>query len=190
MPFMAGARRRDARVVRTRRAILDSFHGLRSRPFDAIRVADIVGAAGVGRSTFYEHFRGKDEVLKHAAAWVFAALADAVTGKGGTARIRHVVEHFRENRCAARGRLAGERICRWLAEAIEERLAAMCRARGATTVVPLRLAATQIAAGQIALVRAWLAGRDPCTSEALAIAIQRTSRTVASSLMSPPDAPR
>lgn len=178
-----GAPRCDARVVRTRSAIIDSFNGLRSHRYDAIRVADIIGRAGIGRSTFYEHFRGKDDVLRQAAAWAFAALADAVTGTGDTARLRHVIEHLRENRCAARGRLAGERVCRWLAETIEERLVSMCGAQSAVATIPVRLAAMQIAAAQIALLRAWLAGRDPCPTEALAAALARTSRAMASALL-------
>jgi AcrR family transcriptional regulator len=178
-----GCPRHDARVARTRDAIIDSLNGLRSHPYDAIRVADIIGRAGIGRSTFYEHFRGKDEVLKHAAAWAFAALADAVTGQDDTAPLRHVIEHLRQNRCASRGRLAGERVCRWLSETIEDRLVSICRARNTATTVPVRLAAMQIAAAQIALVRAWLAGRDPCPAEALATALKQTSQAMASVLL-------
>ncbi|HEX5135715.1 MAG TPA: hypothetical protein VFY93_01995 [Planctomycetota bacterium] len=121
-------------------------------------------------------------MLRHAAAWALEALADAVTGEGGTGPLRHVLEHLRQNRCAARGRLAGERVCRWLAEVIEVRLATTC-AQGATTIIPVRIAATQIATAQLALIRAWLSGRDPCPTDAIVDALARTSRAMATAVL-------
>jgi AcrR family transcriptional regulator len=178
---MAGERH-DPRVVRTRGAIVKSFNGMfPTRPYDTIRVADIIEKAGIGRSTFYEHFRGKDEVFKHAAAWVLAALADAVTVAADPALLRHLVEHLRENRRVARERLTGEparQFGRWLAEAIAVRLPV-------PPIIPVRLAAEQIATAQIALLRAWLDGRNPCSAEALATALARTSRAMATAVTPP-----
>ena len=52
--------RQDRRVARTRGAIVDSFnHLVRERPYESIQVPDILDEAGVGRSTFYEHFRNR-----------------------------------------------------------------------------------------------------------------------------------
>lgn len=56
----------DRRVVRTREALYDALVGLiRERDYDAITVADILERADVGRSTFYAHFTGKDDLLAH-----------------------------------------------------------------------------------------------------------------------------
>jgi AcrR family transcriptional regulator len=168
---MAGSRTRDA--------IVESFKGMfPERPYDEIRVADIIEGAGVGRSTFYEHFRGKDEVFRQAAEWLLHVLADAATPEGDVARIRHVVEHLRDNRRVARERLAGDpgrQFARWIADAIEPRIAA--------TLVPAPMAATAIATAQVALLRAWLDARDPCPSAALAAAIVRMSRAMASAVI-------
>ena len=55
----------DRRVERTRVAILGAFRDLvLTRGYDPISVRDIVDAAGVGRSTFYEHFDDKDDLFQ------------------------------------------------------------------------------------------------------------------------------
>lgn len=54
----------DRRVQRTRTALYDALVELiRERNYDTIRVEDILARADVGRSTFYTHFRSKDELL-------------------------------------------------------------------------------------------------------------------------------
>ncbi len=55
----------DRRVARTRRALRDALAALlHEKPYDAIGVQDILDRADVGRSTFYTHFRDKDELLE------------------------------------------------------------------------------------------------------------------------------
>lgn len=55
----------DRRVVRTRNALYDALVALiRERDYDTIRVEDILDRANVGRSTFYAHFKSKDELLE------------------------------------------------------------------------------------------------------------------------------
>lgn len=47
----------DGRRQRTRQAITDALIRLMSdQRYSAIRTTDLIQAAGVGRSTFYEHF--------------------------------------------------------------------------------------------------------------------------------------
>jgi AcrR family transcriptional regulator len=54
----------DRRVNRTRTALYDAIVALmREKPYGEIGVQDILGRADVGRSTFYAHFRSKDELL-------------------------------------------------------------------------------------------------------------------------------
>ncbi|HEX8169226.1 MAG TPA: helix-turn-helix domain-containing protein [Thermoanaerobaculia bacterium] len=54
----------DPRVERTRDALGDALLGLMSeRPFEAITVQDVLDRAGVGRSTFYAHYRDKEDLL-------------------------------------------------------------------------------------------------------------------------------
>src|SRR4249919_346456 len=69
----------DRRVARTRQALLQAFVALMfERNYRTISVADIAQRADVGRSTFYEHFGGKDEILLKSMEWMFATLADCV----------------------------------------------------------------------------------------------------------------
>ena len=66
----------DRRAVRTRGAIHRAFAALAlQRGYEAIRVDDICSQAGVGRSTFYAHYAGKDDLLRR----VFDHLRHALT---------------------------------------------------------------------------------------------------------------
>jgi AcrR family transcriptional regulator len=52
------------RASRTRAALLASGRALfAQRPFDAVAIDDIVGAAGVAKGTFYNHFTDKDALI-------------------------------------------------------------------------------------------------------------------------------
>jgi AcrR family transcriptional regulator len=51
-------------VRRTRDALGDALVALiTERPFDAITVQDVLDRAGVSRSTFYTHYRDKNDLL-------------------------------------------------------------------------------------------------------------------------------
>jgi AcrR family transcriptional regulator len=55
----------DRRVVRTRRKLHKALVSLiHTKNYDAITVEDICAAAGVGRSTFYAHYTGKDDLKR------------------------------------------------------------------------------------------------------------------------------
>src|SRR5262249_17076016 len=58
------ARKLDRRVERTRRRLGSALWDLlQEHPVDAITVQQVLDRADVGRSTFYAHFRGKDDLL-------------------------------------------------------------------------------------------------------------------------------
>jgi AcrR family transcriptional regulator len=63
----------DPRVTRTRRAILDAVETLAAGD-DTITVAAIVRTAGIGRSSFYTHFSGIDELAVAVLSGVFQAI--------------------------------------------------------------------------------------------------------------------
>jgi AcrR family transcriptional regulator len=176
----------DRRVERTRKALLDAFVSLVVvRPYDQIKVADIILRANVGRSTFYEHFRDKDAILTHSIQGPFALLAKAVDPGSDVGSVRTVLEHFWSVRHASGGILGGSArrpVGRILAAMIHDRLTARAKTRGGATASPetRRLLALVLAEAQLGAITAWLAGDVTCTAATLAEVIHRTARASAS----------
>jgi AcrR family transcriptional regulator len=68
----------DRRAVRTRKALLGALIGLIQRKdYEAITIQDILDEADVGRSTFYAHYTGKDDLLRGGFKTLRAQLAQA-----------------------------------------------------------------------------------------------------------------
>ena len=54
----------DRRAQRTQNLIFSAFADfVQSKRYDRFSVTDIIERAGVGRSTFYDHFSDKNDVL-------------------------------------------------------------------------------------------------------------------------------
>lgn len=137
---LSGARL-DARVRKSRDALGDALVALmREKAFDEITVQDVLDRAGVSRSTFYQHFRDKDDLFDSDAGEFFEQLANALRLQGDRSDrvfpLREFFEHVREMesfiaRLATSGKLhdnmalARERF----ATGIELRLAGLVRAR-------------------------------------------------------------
>lgn len=167
----------DRRVSRTRAALIGAYNRLILSRRRNIRVADIVAEANVGRSTFYEHYQGADDIHLQALARPFATLADAAAGDGDVAALTGLLAHFWENRQLARDSIMGrmqDKVTRLLATMVEERIAAA----GDTTAIPLKLAALQLAEAALAPVRGWVTAEAPCSAEALAAAICGAGRAL------------
>lgn len=145
----------DRRIRRTRASISDAFVRLMfSRRYDAIRTADVIAEAGVGRSTFYEHFRNKDEVLVAVIDPLFIPLADAAAGRGDVYRVQAMLEHLWEQRSLGRTLFAPA-----LLDKLQRKLAAMTAARlGDGDGAVNALIAAGAAAGQMAILRQWMTG--------------------------------
>jgi AcrR family transcriptional regulator len=177
----------DRRIERTREAIAGAFNALifEGRRYDRIRVADLIARAGVGRSTFYEHYRGKDDVLAETIRHPFAMLAAAVDRDARVSTLRDVLEHFHENRVQAKAIFAGRarrRVARVLASMVEERLRLRAQSRGTATPVSIGIAAVAIAEGQLAAIVAWGAGDVAGDAARLADVLHRIAQATASDL--------
>jgi AcrR family transcriptional regulator len=156
----------DRRKARTRQAITGALTRLIfERRYSAIRTADLIEAAGVGRSTFYEHFRSKDDVLVAVIDPLFTPLADAAVGRGGVVVVQAILAHIWDQRASARQLFEPP-----LAARLHRKLAAMIEVRldPAGGRVPAGLIATACAAATLATLRAWLAGETPCAAPDLA----------------------
>ena len=169
----------DKRVQRTRKALLGAFFGLvLERRYEEIKVADIFERAGVGKSTFYEHFSGKDGILGSSLKGPFDVLADAAQRTDNTAQLIMLLEHFWANRAMARGILHGtvrRKTTAVLVDLIERRLVMDGVDKSASLIIPSRLAAIQLAESLLALITAWLTGEAQCSADALALALRRTA---------------
>lgn len=155
----------DRRVQRTRKAVFDALTRLIfEKRYTAIRTADLIAGAGIGRSTFYEHFRGKDDVLIAVIDPILLPLASAATGRGSQAALRATLEHVWTRRALARVLFEPP-----LLPKLQRKLAGMIEARMAVTHdgPPVALVATGAAAGQLAVLRMWLAGEASCPVDAL-----------------------
>src|SRR5208337_4703375 len=63
-PVPVSAPKLDRRVRRTRDALGDALLTLmQEKPFESIIVQHVLDRAGVGRSTFYAHYRDKDDLF-------------------------------------------------------------------------------------------------------------------------------
>lgn len=175
------AEAKDRRARRTQAAVLGAFNQLfLGRRTRRIRAADLIAEAGVGRSTFYDHYSSADEVLLEALRQPFATLADAAAGQGDPASTRWLVAHFWENRQRGRELFDNpqmrERISRLLTAMIAERLA------NTSLALPTELAATQLAEAALAPLRAWTRGEAPAKPEAMAESLVRTGKALREAL--------
>jgi AcrR family transcriptional regulator len=154
----------DRRIRRTRAAISDAFIRLMfSRRYDTIRTADVIAEAGVGRSTFYEHFRNRDDVLVAVIDPLFVPLAEAAAGRGDVWRMQAMLEHLWDQRSLGRMLFAPA-----LLDKLQRKLAAMIAARLEEDDAPTALIAAGAAAGQLAMLRQWMTGEVACPAADLA----------------------
>lgn len=177
----------NRRVQRTRLELLAAFRNLVfERAYDKIRVADISRKADVGRSTFYEHFESKNDILEHSLIALLTVLAEAIGQPQVPENLRSLCEHFWENRSAARPMLSGATRCvvsQLLSELVKERLALLLSSTpGATPLLPLDFIASHLAENQLALIDSWLTG-GCCSPEAFAHALHATTNASASALL-------
>ncbi|MRL68445.1 TetR family transcriptional regulator [Brevundimonas sp. SPF441] len=164
----AGMQEGDGRRARTRQAIMDALTRLMSeRRYSAIGTTNVIETAGVGRSTFYEHFQSKAAVLEAIVEPILTPLALAGSGLGNTARLKVLLDHLWERRALTRRLFEPP-----LRARLQRRLAASIEARIASGAAhPPSLVAIGAAAAQFAMIHTWLSGDVSCRSEALADAL-------------------
>jgi AcrR family transcriptional regulator len=163
----------DRRVARTSQALLQAFIALvQEKSYASIRVADIVERADVGRSTFYDHFGGKDAMLLASMGWIFAILAGAADPATPRDRVESLVHHFWGNRRLARAVMAPP-IERKLRRALTDAIADVLGGDPASR----RLDAVRIAAGQLGLLDAWTRGEVTAEQGQIADALIAIART-------------
>lgn len=90
-------KKESRRTKRTRKLIEDALMSLMlEKRYDKITVQDIIDRADVGRSTFYVHFDGKEDLLTSDFEHIFASLSQQIdVDKGNKNEVFSTVELFK-----------------------------------------------------------------------------------------------
>lgn len=172
------SKRTDRRVVRTRDRLGDAIVSLvQEKPFEAITVQEVLDRAQVGRSTFYAHFRDKDDLFLSDADEFLETMAMELSRADDpsdrVAPVRELFAHVGEQRRLYAALVESGKVHDFLdlarehfARGIERRLAERPRSRG----IPKekRGALAQGCAGALlSLLTWWLDQRKPASPEAM-----------------------
>lgn len=161
---------------RTRQALTFALAELvMEKRYGAITIQDLLDRADVGRSTFYAHYRGKDDLLLRSFERMLEGL-DAAMDRDGPERprvapVRELFRHVGEFRNFHRGLAAARMLDRVyqagtdvLTETIARRIAAL-PSRSGYVAVPVPVVARASAGALFALLRWWVDHGAPYTPE-------------------------
>ena len=94
----------DLRIRKTRRAIRSGLvKACEAQPYEHVSVADICRVSVVSRTTFYDHYTGKDALLAEVVAFLLEDITPALEGlwcgEGGDSRAvaRHLADIYARN---------------------------------------------------------------------------------------------
>jgi AcrR family transcriptional regulator len=152
------------------------------RGYSDLAPTEVAERADVGRSTLYSHFSGLDELLAHSLEKHLSTLAQCTLKPDLDTALVSLMEHFWEQRAAARPILRGDAasaISRSLSQKLEAGLLAIHRSRRAQGALSASLAAVQLSSGHLATLDAWLSGRAPASPEQVARLLQATTYAAA-----------
>jgi AcrR family transcriptional regulator len=181
------AMKADRRAQRSRTALMTTFVDLLlSEGYDAVTVERIAERANVGRSTFYLHYTGKDDILKQSMMRPSSHLATVVGCDLTPDILVPVLNHFFQQRKTNRVFFISPIRPLWvkcLAEMIEPRLALVARHGRGRPVLPLPLIALQLAEAQIGLIAGWLMATSATKPEAVAESLIASTRAITAALL-------
>jgi AcrR family transcriptional regulator len=161
----------DRRAMRTRTALHEAMIGLvLTRDYEAISVSDIADRANVGRSTFYTHFTGKDDLVRNAAEHLRDMLVAHQRPAARAGRkaapfgfscflFEHTRQQLRLYRALVKGRAGAiilDNLRRVVADFIREDLKALRAATDAADAVPLEAAVQFLVGGFMSMLTWWL----------------------------------
>lgn len=177
----------DRRTAKTRTALDAAFvELLMERGYAALNVSIIADRANVGRSTFYEHYRTKADLLRDSLRTPFAVLADLVAPTLPPARVVALLAHLRTHQQVSRV-LLGWPTRPLLGQALASLIIAqLARRPGHRPLLPVEIIARQLADAQLALLDFWIAGRPACTAGDMAAALSRSSAALIAALTHTP----
>lgn len=166
----------DPRAIRTREKLVGAFHeAIRNSDPSDMSVSALARAAGVNRTSFYEHFSSPEDLAIHALSELFDVISNAdiamraehaVTGAEASRRaladIVGFVSRQKDSYARVLGPGAAPRLLHAVAGAFTERTVQALEPMGVRppTADP-RTTAQFLAGGVLGVIGAWLADPDP-----------------------------
>ncbi len=162
----------DRRRRKTRAAIFSAFEGLLAeRSYASITVRDIIERADVGRTTFYDNFETKDDLLRELCEELFdhvtsmageRAHRDGQEGAGAPSVFLHLLQHLIEDSDNVLRLLAGESggvFTRYFTDSLEELVSPrVSRAWAAEQDIPVDYLVDLAAGSFVEMVQWWVRG--------------------------------
>jgi len=157
----------DSRVRRTRNALGDALIALiQERPFGSLTVQDVLDRAKVGRSTFYVHFRDKDDLFMSDVEEFLELTAMALSRRNEksdrVAPVKEFFAHLRDGQKLYQALVASGKIQDFMdlarghfARGIEQRLRQISRAK-AIPSGERKIMAYALASTFLSLITWWL----------------------------------
>jgi AcrR family transcriptional regulator len=177
----------DRRIERSRAALMSAFIEIvLGEGYEAVTVERVAERANVGRSTFYMHYSGKEDILRQSLTRPSTPMAVIVGGDIAPEALVPLLEHFRGQRRANHVFFDWPIRPIWvktLAALIEPRLAQLARHARARPLLPPSFAAHAIAEMQIALVTKWLTAHGALKPQPVAEALVAATRALATALL-------
>lgn len=155
-----------------RDAILSAFADIiLESGYDKVRVLDVVARSGVARSTFYEHFQSREDLLRESMRGPFQTLAQLAAVECDIARVASTLDHIKQNRALAISLMSNPGV-----GALVDVLAELIEADARTRTRPVL--ARAIAGAQVAVLQSWLEGKEVPGADALAHVMRDVSRRI------------
>jgi AcrR family transcriptional regulator len=169
----------DPRAVRTREKLIGAFHrAIRESDPRDMSVSALARAAGVNRTSFYEHFASPEDLAIHALSELFDVVSHAdiamraghsVTGAEASRRALHEIVGFvaaqRDSYARVLGPGAAPRLLQAVAAAFTERTVQALEPMDVRPpAADPRITAQFLAGGVLGVIGAWLAEPEPALS--------------------------
>jgi AcrR family transcriptional regulator len=166
----------DRRSQRTYHLVSSAFAELlREKPYDEILVQDILDRAGIGRTTFYAHYFGKEDVLDSMTEQMLSMFTHQIAQTPARQRIvpslelfEHIYQsphpHFRALMRGHASEHLWEALQTALSRAIEPALSTLCAERRSPPI-PLPVVSEYLAGAFLTLLKWWLSADMPYPPE-------------------------
>ena len=165
----------DRRIQRTGRLLMDALVALAlEKSYDSISIRDITERADVSYSTFFRHYRDKDDLLAELLTSVssdFKALINQNSDRTKEADGKLIFQHVADNQAFFRVLFRSQGTSRAMQDIQEEVAADLLKSNAIpnTSPIPPEIAANHLVATILALIRWWLENDMPYSVERMAV---------------------